>query len=106
MMPDFLTHERAERTLVRKGVAKPRVDIIESEMTFTGKRASRQDLRVNGKAASVFPPGIYWNVGWGIGFGSELHALFDRNCGTRFQPGEAEEIRGKQLTVYGFHSPA
>jgi len=106
MMPDFLTHERAERTLRRKGAPKPKVDIIESEMTFTGKRSSRQVLRVNGKASSAFPPGLYWNVGWGIGFGSELHALFDRNCGTTFEPKQAEEIRGKQLAVYAFHSPA
>jgi hypothetical protein len=106
MMPDFVTHERAERTLVRKGVAKPKVDIIESEMTFTGKRSSRQALRVNGKASSDFAPGLYWNIGWGIGFGSELHALFDRNCGTKFEPKGAEEIRGNKLTVYGFHSAA
>jgi hypothetical protein len=105
MMPDFVTHERAERTWVRKGAAKPNVDIIESEMTFTGKRSSRQALRVNGKA-SAFPPGLYWNIGWGIGFGSELHALFNRNCGTKFELKGAEEIRGNKLTVYGFHSPA
>ena len=106
MMPDFVTHERAERAFLRKGAAKPKVDIIESEMTFTGKRSSRQALRVNGKVSSVFPPGLYWNVGWGIGFGSELHALFDRNCGTTFEPGQVEEIRGKRLAVYAFHSPA
>lgn len=105
MMPDFVTHERAERTWLRKGAAKSEVDIIESEMTFTGQRSSRPALRVNGKATSVFPPGLYWNIGWGIGFGSELHALFDRNCGTTFEPGKAEEIRGKQLAVYNFHSP-
>jgi hypothetical protein len=106
MMPDFFTHERAERTLRRKGAAKPMVDIIESEMTFTGKRSSREAIRVNGKASAVFPPGLYWNIGWGIGFGSELHALFDWNCGTTFESEQAEEIRGKRLAVYAFHSPA
>ena len=104
-MPNFVADEQATRSLRRKGDPKwKQADTVESEIAFHGDDAARQNIRINGKpftTVSGWIPGVNWDSG----FGGELKGLFDRDCSNTFELAGREELRGKQVTVYRFHSP-
>ena len=54
----------------------------------------------NGNGASAWLPGLNWRIGWEIGFGSEINAIFDKSCGTSFDFAGQEEAAGKRIVVY------
>jgi hypothetical protein len=108
-MPDFIAEEHVIRSFIPAGSTKASSqDIFESDIIFQGTKASRKNVRINGKqwnGASAWLPGLNWGIGWGIGFGSEIHAIFDKSCGTRFDFAGQEEAAGKRVLVYLFKSP-
>jgi hypothetical protein len=105
-MPNFIADERAQRFEKRKGSSNFQLrDTVESEITFQGSQATRQRVRINGKAwnsKSHWLPGITW----GSAFGSEIKPLFDPECANTIEFKGPETVRGKQLLVYAFRAPA
>src|SRR4029453_17734129 len=105
-MPGFIAEEPVIRSFIPAGSTKASSqDIFESDIIFQGTKASRKNVRINGKqwnGASPWLPGLNWGIGWGIGFGSEIHAIFDKSCGTRFDFAGQEEAAGKRVLVYFF----
>lgn len=114
-LPSFVADETATRSRGHTGSTKWRlIDTVESEIAFQGSRAIRQHVRINGKprgdkplrdkqgsSPSSWLPG----VNWGFGFGHEIAPLLARDCANTFGFEGREELRGKQLEVYSFHSP-
>jgi hypothetical protein len=104
-MPNFIADEQAIRSVRGNDVKWKQVDTVESEIAFHGDDPTRQKIRINGKpyrTVSGWIPGVNWDVG----FGGEIHALLDRDCGNTFELAGREEFRGKQATVYRFSAPA
>jgi hypothetical protein len=105
-MPNFIADERAQRFLKRKGSANFQLqDTVESEIAFHGSEATRQRVRINGKAwnsKSAWLPGF----NWGTGFGTEIKPLLDPKCGNTIEFKGPETARGKQLLAYSFEIPA
>ncbi len=78
---------------------------MEAEIVFHGSDATRQHIRINGKpytTESGWIPGANWDL---AGFGEALKALFKPDCGNTFELAGKEELRGRQVTVYRYHSP-
>jgi hypothetical protein len=104
-MPSFVADEAATRSLRGKGETKwKQVDTVESEIAFHGDDPARQHIRINGKpytTVSGWIPG----VNWGFGFGDDLKSLLNPDCANTFELAGREELRGKQVAVYRFHSP-
>ena len=73
------------------------------DKTFQETKASRKRVRINetqSNGASAWLPGLNWRIGWEIGFGSEIHAIFDKSCVTSFYFAGQEEAAGKWIVVY------
>lgn len=103
-MPNFVADETAKRyTSDNKSPQWRYLDTVEAEITFIGSRATRQQIRRNGKPwARPFQalPGFKWS-----GFGTEIRPLFDLQCPTTIEYEGRQEVRGKPLLEYRFTSP-
>jgi hypothetical protein len=104
-MPNFVADETAKRYIAdRRSPDWRYVDAIESEITFTGNRAVRQQIRRNGKRWDdpwEKLPGFKWSGG----FGAEIKPIFDSRCPTTIEYEGHSEARGRQLAEYRFQSP-
>jgi len=103
---NFIADEKAQRFQRVSGSSNFRFqDTVESEIAFHGSEATRQRIRINGKAwnkKSVWLPGI----NWGVGFGTVIRPLFDPECENIIQFKGQESSRGRQLLAYAFSAPA
>ncbi len=105
-MPNFVADETAKR--YSGGGPSQRwhsFDTIQTEITFRGIRASRREIRRNGRPwREPFQalPGFRWYGG----FGTELKPLFDPRCSTTIDFEGRQQIRGTHLLKYSFKSPA
>jgi hypothetical protein len=103
---DFIADEKALRySRPLKSSKWTLEDTVESEITFQGEGASRQNPRVNGKAVKV-QGGWIPGINWGIGFGTALKPLFAPECTCSFESGGTETVDGRQLVMYSFQVPA
>jgi hypothetical protein len=104
-LPNFVADETAKRyTSDAKSPQWRYLDTIETEITFNGNRAVRQQIRRNGRPwTQPFEalPGFKWYGG----FGTEIQPLFDLQCPTTIDYEGRAELRGKQLLKYRFSSP-
>jgi hypothetical protein len=104
-MPNFVADETAKRySSSSDSPGWHLADTIETEITFTGSRAVRRQIRRDGTPwGRPFEalPGFKWSGG----FGSEIRPLFDPRCPTTIEYQGHAEVRGKQLSEYRFSSP-
>ena len=104
-MPNFLADETAKR--YRSGPRSSTwgdFDTVESEIAFKGNRASRQQIRRNGKPwEQPFEalPGFKWYEG----FGTEISPLFDAECPTTLQYQGKSKVGGRPGIDYRFSTP-
>ncbi len=104
-MPNFIADEIAKR--YRMG---PRssgwndFDTVESEITFKGNHAARQQIRRNGKPWNQpfeALPGFKWYEG----FGTEIGPLFDAKCPTTLEYQGRSKVSGRPAINYRFSTP-
>jgi hypothetical protein len=104
-LPNFVADETAKRYTGDNNSPDWRyADTIETEITFRGNRAVRQQIRRNGKPwERPFEtlPGFKWYGG----FGTEIRPLFDPQCPTTIRYEGRPEARGQQLLQFEFSSP-
>ena len=104
-LPSFIADEVAVQMRKPKGSDKWKdKDIFESEISFKGQNATRQNIRINGKrwsSPSRWLPG----PNWGIGFGDDLKPLFDRGCENEITFEGRKEMAGEQLLAFRFRVP-
>ncbi|HEY2382717.1 MAG TPA: hypothetical protein VGK48_16200 [Terriglobia bacterium] len=102
-LPSFVADEVARRWTARPSnpAASKLVDTIESEITIKNGEAARQNIRINGRPWKKAGDPITWSPD----FGTELKEVFDVECPNTFDFQGHEEVRGRQLLVYGFSSP-
>jgi len=104
-MPNFVADETAKR--YRSTPRSPgwsHYDTVETEITFRGRRAVRQQVRRNGKPwGQPFDalPGYKWYEG----FETEISPLFDPQCPTTIEYQGSSISGGRQLLEYRFSSP-
>lgn len=104
-LPNFVADETAKRYISQGGSnAWHPLDIIETEITFKGNQAVRQQIRKDGKPWTR-PFQALQGFKWSGGFGSEIRPLFDPKCPTSMEYEGSEELRGKRVLKYRFHSP-
>ena len=104
-MPTYLADERATRWRRPKGSGTWRqMDIVDSEISFRGKDAVRESVRIDGKPWSG-PSSWLPGVNWGIGFGTELETVFKEGCVIEFTTEGSRELRGQQVGAYAFRTP-
>jgi hypothetical protein len=105
-LPSFIADELAVRMRKPKGSDKwTNRDTIESEISFKGGDASREKIRLNGKP---YNRPTHWLPGgptWGVGFGTDLKPLFDRNCENQITFESRQEIQGEQVRSFAFRTP-
>ena len=105
-MPNFVADETAKRyTAEGRSQDWRYVDTVETEITFKGNRAIRDQIRKDGKPwGKPFQalPGFKWYGG----FGTEIKPVFDPQCPTSIESDGIAEVHGKQLLKYRFRSPA
>jgi hypothetical protein len=104
-MPNFVADEIAKRYTGNASSEWRYLDTVETEITFKGSRAVRQQIRRNGKPWDrpfQALPGFKWYGG----FGTEIRPLFDLLCPTTLEYQGRASLRGKQLLKYRFSSPA
>jgi hypothetical protein len=104
-MPNFVADETAkrDRSATRSGPWR-HYDTVESEITFKGRRAVRQQIRRDGKPwEQPFDalPGFKWYEG----FETEISPLFDSQCPTTIEYQGRSKAGGRQLLEYRFSSP-
>jgi hypothetical protein len=105
-LPNFVADEVGKRyatTLTSKDWRY--VDLIESEVTFRGGQASREHIRLNGKAWNRPFLELPGPIIWGVFFGTQLRPLFSPRCPTEIQFEGHETEQGKSLLVFHFASP-
>jgi hypothetical protein len=104
-LPNFVADEIAKRyRMSPNSRAWSDFDTVESEITFRGSRAVRQQIRRNGKLwEQPFDglPGYKWHEG----FGPEITPLFDPKCPTTLKYEGRSESGGRALHDYKFSSP-
>jgi hypothetical protein len=104
-MPNFVADEVAKR--FRSTARSPgwsRYDTVESEITFRGRRAMRQQIRRNGKPWDQ-PFDALPGFKWYEGFETEIGPLFDRACPTMIEYQGRSRQGGRQVLDYRFSSP-
>jgi hypothetical protein len=105
-MPSYVADETAKRYTSSSASAKWKYqDTIQTEITISGTRAVRRQVRRNGKPweqpfESI--PGFKWYGG----FGTEIRPVFAPDCPTTLEYEGVTAIRGKSLLKYRFTSPA
>jgi hypothetical protein len=104
-MPNFVADEIAKRyRMSPRSQSWSDFDTVESEVTFRGNRAIRQQIRRNGQLwEQPFEalPGYKWYEG----FGPEITPLFDPKCPTTLKYQGRSEPAGRTLHDYQFSSP-
>jgi hypothetical protein len=110
-IPDFVAHELVTDYVDRKGSGEWKLNYtVEDEITVKGNQIRRRDFYRNGKPLNLAgrfrrgsPP-----TGPAVptGFGAALQALFDPNCPTTLEYAGKDELHGKTVLAYQFHSPA
>lgn len=105
-MPNFVADETAKRSrsTTRQPGWRP-YDTVESEITFRGRRAVRQQIRRNGKPWDQ-PFDALPGFKWYEGFETEITPLFDPQCPTTIEYQGRSKVGGRQLIEYRFSSPA
>jgi len=104
-MPNYVADETAKR--YRSTAAPPAwssFDTVQSEITFRGRRAVRQQIRRNGKRWEQ-PFGALPGFKWYEGFETEIDPLFDVRCPTTIEYKGRSEVGGRRLVEYRFRSP-
>lgn len=104
-MPNFVADEIAKR--YRSTAQSPgwrTYDTVESEITFRGRRAVRQQIRRNGKPWDQ-PFDALPGFKWYEGFETEISPLFDPQCPTTIEYEGRSKTGGRQLIEYRFRSP-
>ena len=105
-LPSFIADELAVRMRKPKGSDKWKdKDTIESEISFKGRNAIRQNIRYNGKP---YNRPTHWLPGgptWAIGFGTDLKPVFDRNCENQITFEGRKEIDAAQVRSFAFRAP-
>jgi hypothetical protein len=101
-LPNFVADEIATRSRLTSDSSKwQAVDVVESEISFQGNYATRQYIRVSGKAWNrPSLPLFTWDTGL-----DDLKPLFDPECPTTIAFAGREEVGGKPLVAYRFQSP-
>jgi hypothetical protein len=104
-LPNFVADETARRfrSSTKSGPWR-KFDTIESEITFRGNRAVRQQIHRDGKPwAQPFEalPGFKWYEG----FGTEISPLFDPRCPTTLDFQGRTKVHERELLEYRFRSP-
>jgi len=105
-MPNFIAHEVVTHYFDRKGEWEHDYT-VEDEIAVKGNQISRRDFRRSGKPRSVM--GFMGRTGIGLpptGFGAALQPLFDSRCPTTLELAGDDELSGKAVLAYRFHSPA
>jgi hypothetical protein len=103
-LPSFVMDEKATRYRSRH-TDPPKwevFDTIESEIVVRGEGFARENVRRNGEP---WKKPNFSDFGWGIPFGNEIKPLFDPKCSTVIEFEGREDVQGKQLLAYRFHSP-
>ena len=104
-MPNFVADETAKRyRSTTKSPAWRPYDTVESEITFRGRRAVRQQIRRDGKPWNQ-PFDALPGYKWYEGFETEITPLFDPQCPTTIEYEGRSKIGGRQLLEYRFSSP-
>lgn len=104
-MPNFVADEIAKRyRMSPRSQSWSDFDVVESEITFRGNRAVRQQIRRNGKLWEQ-PFDALPGYKWYEGFGPEITPLFDPKCPTTLKYGGRSESHGRPLHEYKFSSP-
>jgi hypothetical protein len=108
-MPNFVADETAKR--YRSTTQSPDwrpYDTVESEITFRGRRAVRQQIRRNGKPWDQ-PFDALPGFKWYEGFETEISPLFDPQCPTTIEYQSRSTMGGRaggrHLLEYRFSSP-
>jgi hypothetical protein len=105
-MPNFVADERAKRYRMAPRSSRWKdFDTVESEITFKGNHAARQQIRRNGEPwEQPFEalPGFKWYEG----FGTEIAPLFDPKCPTTIEYQGRSKAHGRALLEYQFSTPA
>jgi len=104
-MPNFVADEIARR--YRSTVQSPGwslYDTVESEITFRGRRAVRQQIRRNGKPWDQ-PFDALPGFKWYEGFETEISPLFDPQCPTAIEYQGDSKAGGRRRLEYRFTSP-
>lgn len=105
-LPSFIADEVAVRTHKPKGSDKwTDKDTIESEISFKGGDATRENIRINGKAWNKPTHWLPNGPTWSVGFGNDLKPLFDRDCENQLTFEGRKEIDGVQLRSFSFVAP-
>jgi hypothetical protein len=104
-MPNFVADEtaRRERSGTKSGPWR-HYDTVESEITFRGNRAVRQQIRRDGKPWDQ-PFDALPGFKWYEGFETEISPLFDPGCPTTLEYQGRSKVSGRQLLEYRFTSP-
>ena len=104
-MPNFVADETAKRyrSTARSPDWRP-YDTVESEITFRGRRAARQQIRRNGKPWDQ-PFDALPGFKWYEGFETEISPLFDPQCPTTIEYQGRSDAGGRRLLDYRFSSP-
>jgi hypothetical protein len=104
-MPNFVADETSKR--YRSTTQSPGwrpFDTVETEITFRGRRAVRQQIRRNGKPWDQ-PFDALPGFKWYEGFETEISPLFDAQCPTMIEYQGRSTMGGRQLLEYRFSSP-
>jgi hypothetical protein len=105
-MPGFVADETAARYSSPPGSSRwQHLDTIESEITFSGPRAVRRQIRRNGKPWDQ-PFEALPGYKWYGGFGTEIRPVFDPGCPTTLEYQGASRLGGHPVRQYAFRSPA
>jgi len=105
-MPSYIADETAKRYTSSSGSGKWQYqDTIQTEITISGSRAVRRQIRRNGKPWDR-PFDALPGFKWYGGFGTEIRPMFDPGCPTVLAYAGMATVRGIRLRKYRFNSPA
>ena len=106
-MPNFVADEIVSHYLGRDPSRWRRDWTIQDEITLKGNQVTRRNVVKNGKAwdgKGQDPARTYGLPA--TGFAAALMSLFDPGCPTTLELAGQDQLRGKEVSVYRFRSPA
>jgi hypothetical protein len=104
-MPNYVADETAKRfRSTASSTDWSNFDTVQSEITFRGRRAVRQQIRRNGKRWDQ-PFDALPGFKWYEGFETEIDPLFDSQCPTTIEYKGRSKVAGRQVLEYRFKSP-